>query len=462
MLHMDNYLMYPTEENLISTLSTDIFNRNKDLIYFYRLLLSQKHTNSIAIDGYWGSGKTFFVKQAQLLINAKNPQSTLSEEKRTEILKNIAISDEDDNCAKAVYFDAWDNDNNTRPVISIIYEITKQLSLSYLFEPQHNICASAGALIDAITGRNITKIVNTWNTATPLSTFKEGKDFEEKIKDFLSNILNERGNKLIIFIDELDRCKPSFAVQLLEEIKHYFFDDRIVFVFSINSDELQHTIKHYYGNSFDACRYLDRFFDMHISMPPADLNKYFYDLGYNDNHVIELVSNAVIKAYHFQIRDAFHYKQQVNTALYNLIYCINQYDFDFYKGTQFVLYYIVPIIIGLKIIDFSSYTKFINGEDLTPLKQMLNAFAAKQYFYDRLLNSDEVYEDDIINNNSVTNKKIVSKEKRLKEVYNAIFIDSYTHPNSEKNFGELNFDKTLKDTAINAASMRSEYSKQEE
>ena len=49
----------------------------------------------------------------------------------------------------------------------------------------------------------------------------------------------ERGNRLIIFIDELDRCKPTFAVHLLEQIKHYIFDDRITFVFSINLEQLQ-------------------------------------------------------------------------------------------------------------------------------------------------------------------------------------------------------------------------------
>ena len=63
---------------------------------------------------------------------------------------------------------------------------------------------------------------------------KSNSSFEQKIKDFFAIILAERGNRLVIFIDELDRCKPTFAVHLLEQIKHYIFDDRITFVFSIN------------------------------------------------------------------------------------------------------------------------------------------------------------------------------------------------------------------------------------
>lgn len=55
---------------------------------------------------------------------------------------------------------------------------------------------------------------------------------------------------------------PSFAVKLLARIKHYFFHDRITFVFAVNINELQYTIKKHYGTDFDACRYLGRFFDL--------------------------------------------------------------------------------------------------------------------------------------------------------------------------------------------------------
>lgn len=64
----------------------------------------------------------------------------------------------------------------------------------------------------------------------------------------------------MIFVDELDRCKPSFAVQLLERIKHYFGHEKITFVFSVNVSELQYTIKKFYGADFNGTRYLDNFF----------------------------------------------------------------------------------------------------------------------------------------------------------------------------------------------------------
>ena len=59
--------MLPTEENLTETLYNDTINRNKDIVYFYNILQAQESASAIAIDGRWGSGKTFFVRQTKKL-----------------------------------------------------------------------------------------------------------------------------------------------------------------------------------------------------------------------------------------------------------------------------------------------------------------------------------------------------------------------------------------------------------
>ena len=64
---MENFEILPTEENLIKTLEADLLGRNQQLSYFYNLLLAQKGASTIAVDGKWGSGKTFFID----LIDAK-------------------------------------------------------------------------------------------------------------------------------------------------------------------------------------------------------------------------------------------------------------------------------------------------------------------------------------------------------------------------------------------------------
>lgn len=79
---------------------------------------------------------------------------------------------------------------------------------------------------------------------------------------------------MIVVIDELDRCRPSYAVELLEVAKHLFAVDHIVFVMAVNRSELAHSIKSLYGNDFDAQGYLRRFFDVDFQLPEPDREKF--------------------------------------------------------------------------------------------------------------------------------------------------------------------------------------------
>lgn len=268
---MKNFEIMPTEENLLKAIKENILKRNDALVYFYKLLLAQDNGTIIAIDGRWGSGKTFFVKQEMMIINAMNPRSKIEQEVKQEILNSVCIDvNKKENYDLAIYYDAWENDNDIDPIISLIYEISMQIGDKYMFESDINFFKMVVSIVECINGKNIKSIIDSLKDENPLIKFQKQKELDNQIEDFFTHILAERGQRLVVFIDELDRCKPSFAVQLLEQIKHYLCDDRIIFVLSVNLEELQYTIKHFYGNEFDASRYLDRFFNLRIPLPPAD------------------------------------------------------------------------------------------------------------------------------------------------------------------------------------------------
>lgn len=93
------------------------------------------------------------------------------------------------------------------------------------------------------------------------------------------------------FIDELDRCRPNYAVTVLEQIKHFFSVPNIVFVLSIDKVQLGHAIRGVYGSEFiDADDYLRRFIDIEYSLPDPEYDKYTnylcdkYDLNSFFNH----------------------------------------------------------------------------------------------------------------------------------------------------------------------------------
>ncbi len=75
--------------------------------------------------------------------------------------------------------------------------------------------------------------------------------------------------RIVIIIDELDRCTPGYAIKTLEAIHHVFDSDGITFVLGLHRQQLMESIKAIYGQGFDAEGYLDRFIDMTIPLPSS-------------------------------------------------------------------------------------------------------------------------------------------------------------------------------------------------
>ena len=71
---------------------------------------------------------------------------------------------------------------------------------------------------------------------------------------------------LVVIIDELDRCRPTYAVECLERVKHIMEIPGIAFVFGIDRTQLCDSVQHVNGN-VDASAYLQRFFDFELTLP---------------------------------------------------------------------------------------------------------------------------------------------------------------------------------------------------
>jgi KAP family P-loop domain len=99
-----------------------------------------------------------------------------------------------------------------------------------------------------------------------LATFREGKRTIESFRKNLAKFLEEASLRkqrlpLFVFIDELDRCRPPFAIAMLERIKHLFDIDQVVFVVATDTTQLSHSVGAVYGGGFNSQGYLSRFFD---------------------------------------------------------------------------------------------------------------------------------------------------------------------------------------------------------
>jgi len=93
-------------------------------------------------------------------------------------------------------------------------------------------------------------------------------------------IQEELGGRLIIFIDELDRCRPNYSVEVLERIKHIFAVKGAVFILAVDKGQLLSSIAGVYGNAIDADRYLRKFIDWEYELPSPNRYRYIYHLYY--------------------------------------------------------------------------------------------------------------------------------------------------------------------------------------
>lgn len=122
----------------------------------------------------------------------------------------------------------------------------------------------------------ITKIA-TPSMKARIERFNEGREAVDAMKKSLRDLVAYLGRDevypppIVIVIDELDRCRPTYAIKLLEEIKHLFDVAGVAFVLGMHREALAHSVSAAYGTNFDGASYLKRFINRQYALQPAGL-----------------------------------------------------------------------------------------------------------------------------------------------------------------------------------------------
>ena len=225
----------------------------------------------IALNGAWGTGKTTFLKMwKQHLMNEGFP---------------------------VIYYNAWEDDICEEPMFSmlrVLKELNKVDGLDNVFRTGAKVVtgALAGAFTAAtgVFGEIAKGAVEGGMKQLEESVYESLKEeddrtkllhgFKDSLTDFMTTVCND-GKPLVYMVDELDRCNPTFAVKVLERIKHLFDVPNVVFVLSIDKRQLTCSVKGFYGsNEIDADEYLRRFIDIDYYLPVPDAElfcDYLYD-----------------------------------------------------------------------------------------------------------------------------------------------------------------------------------------
>ncbi len=236
----------------------------------------------LAVNNEWGAGKSTFLKMSkQMFIN---------------------------NGFKTVFFNAWENDFNDDPMVAIMAELkslnpSKKAAFSNLVKKATIISKK---VLPALAKGIAKKYIDTDLLVDAIEKTSEGamdilemeideydkkkngvNAFKKDLEKFVAG--QNAGMPLLFIIDELDRCRPDYAVSILEQIKHFFSVPGIVFILSIDKIQLGHAIRGVYGSEqLNAEEYLSRFIDVEYSIPvPSTKNfcQYLYNY-YNFNEFI--------------------------------------------------------------------------------------------------------------------------------------------------------------------------------
>lgn len=238
----------------------DIFNREQLAYQLSRIIdkrgdYAENETLVIALDSGWGTGKTTFI------------------EKWSAKIKEDATN-------QLVNYNAWNDDGFNDPLISILSKICetfKDESNNKEILEQIKYCAGKISLlvakgvgkkflkekmavdldeikkvVDSSIGTSTGDVASIISSASTSSVFDEYEAYTTlriKLRNLLMEISKEK--PLIFVIDELDRCKPTYAIETLETIKHFFNIETVTFVLAIDLEQLSHSIATIYGQNMD-------------------------------------------------------------------------------------------------------------------------------------------------------------------------------------------------------------------
>jgi hypothetical protein len=291
----------------------DLLGRKQDAEFLYNFLIGQVEKREtqgrigsyvINIDSDWGGGKTFFLERfakdiagrGHMVVEINAWRDDYAEDPYIAIMAAIDRAFAPYTSKGSKVKSAWDTAKKSGGAIAVRVSgsILKNLAKKTLGVDADEIAEvvadevggselvsdvladglqEGGVQIEKFFDDSLDALVDGFNRTNAAMT-----DFRGKLELAVKAISVEKTAPVFILVDELDRCRPTYAVQLLERVKHLFDVPGVVFIFGTNTSQLQHSIAGAYGASFDGFRYLKRFFDRTYAFEAPSIEAYVESL----------------------------------------------------------------------------------------------------------------------------------------------------------------------------------------
>lgn len=263
----------PNDDNIFLSLKNDSIGRNNDILNFIQCLEMVDPPYSIFVDSPWGSGKTFFVKEICSLLMSANKQISYEE----GLANSFFEGNEKEHASSflPIYFNAWQFNHYDDPLPPMLACLCERLEESASEEIDcRELIAGAIDCAASVFGLKTDGLTEAFSGKSFLKHFENRQQLRSKIDEIVEKACLEVANTVVLFIDELDRCRPEFAIRLLEQVKTLFQQDQVIVVYSTDRIQLSYSLEGVYGPNFDSLKYLERFYDWAYALSPIDSLEY--------------------------------------------------------------------------------------------------------------------------------------------------------------------------------------------
>lgn len=228
---------------------------------------------SFAIEGTWGVGKTFILRRLEEKLEEEMTEETF------------------DNRYFVFHYNCWEYDYYEEPAIAIVSALKDKVDKEMFLGLEGVVKDSwevAKTFVSGMTKEFVKNKIGIDLVQVCEDIKKEGESrckeegefdslfaFNKTMASVRKQIKDMADYKtVVIVVDELDRCMPSYAIKTLERLHHMFEGiDNVMVVIAVDSNQLEQSVKEIYGENVDTERYLKKFISFKYKIGVGDTQK---------------------------------------------------------------------------------------------------------------------------------------------------------------------------------------------
>lgn len=319
----------------------DLLDREEHVKGFCGLLTGAETPFVVSLDGGWGTGKTAFVRMCAAWLRSE--------------------ADSSPEPVDVVEFNAWTEGYSRYALVDLVDTVTRQMANRRVEALKQLVKGLLMGGAEVASGVGLKYL------------FQEDDSPRARVEEFraaLAGLASRNRGRLIVFVDELDRCQPDYALDVLETVRHLFDVPGVCVVLATNRDALDQSVRSLYGPAQDGERYMRRFVDQAVRLPDlsddqitAYLRYLYEETGLSGRFMDDGHTESILKLFIASQARAPRDMEQAVHRIVVVLASIHPAQPDLRASNPFGVWDQAAVtLLVLRAIDRDNYDRLANGQ----------------------------------------------------------------------------------------------------